>query len=150
VLGLLCSLFIAPAFFAPAPPALASPPPTTSVGDAYATGTGCDWIFGTSGVEQTVAYTSGAGTYELLRVRHRDDAKRRQLAREDIGHLTREATSPEGFGMRPSRSAGSRGSRGSIRVGRDRSEQSEFEFLEATRLAARRANVRGCNRESTA
>jgi hypothetical protein len=65
VLGLLCSLFVGPAFFAAAPPALASPPPTTSVGDAYATGSGCDWTFGTSGVEQTVAYASGAGSYEL-------------------------------------------------------------------------------------
>lgn len=45
--------------------AAASGPPTTSVGDAYATGSGCDWTFGTSGIEQTVTYEASPGTYEL-------------------------------------------------------------------------------------
>lgn len=45
--------------------AYASSPTTTSVGDAYATGSGCNWTFGTSGIEQTVTYQASPGTYEL-------------------------------------------------------------------------------------
>ena len=74
VLGLLCQLLAVPAFLAAAPRALASPP-TTSVGDAYATGTGCDWTFGTSGIEQTVTYSSGTGSYELTSLENMLDSR---------------------------------------------------------------------------
>ena len=74
VLGLLCQLLAVPAFLASAPRALASPP-TTSVGDAYATGSGCDWTFGTSGIEQTVTYSSGTGSYELTSLENMLDSR---------------------------------------------------------------------------
>ena len=42
---LLCQLAVMPLVIGPAPQALAAPPPTTSVGDGYATGSGCTWTF---------------------------------------------------------------------------------------------------------
>jgi hypothetical protein len=47
VLGLLCSLFVAPAFFASAPPALASRRGDVDIGIVLPSGAGLDGITGT-------------------------------------------------------------------------------------------------------